>query len=511
MAGGRTSFRHRGEEGGDSDSEVFDIIFYLDGDQNILTAENLRRMDELEKQLFYDREYQSDYCWTREHRCVFPWSLVRLFDGSYLEFGNEFYDPQFERVSDVFRAARENSYLRMYISGIVGEFVQYDVTEDEVIVTNTTGMKLFLGRPIPGYHNHTERKDEQEDKITDFLIRRFSDRLDSYAENGFHGMGLTYSHDLLVWYFVSGEIYGDITLLALGFVFMYVFLIFQTQSIFVSSLTYLSCIGALFSTNVVYRYIFDFRYFGFFHILALFILISISADDIFVFFDAWRESARYRFFSLAHRLSFCYRRSSFATSLTTAVAFFASASIPFLIISSFGVFSATLVIINYCTIHLYLPTVIAVYHEYFEKYTYCYCCNKKSGKTQNYFHHDHILNEEDILGSDYDNLTASSVILQKEDLSKIEERAVAVRILLEWHFVHITDKKGRWFILVFFLLLSSVFLYFVTVIEVNSGQVRILIVCLIIPPPALHLPEHARSHEPPCYKNSSSDLISCHL
>ncbi len=39
------------------------------------------------------------------------------------------------------------------------------------------------------------------------------------------------------------------------------------------------------------RVILDFRYIGVFHILSVFIILGIGADDVFIFFDAWKETA----------------------------------------------------------------------------------------------------------------------------------------------------------------------------------------------------------------------------
>lgn len=65
-----------------------------------------------------------------------------------------------------------------------------------------------------------------------------------------------------------------------------------------------------------------FRYFGYFHILAIFIVLGIGADDLFVFYDAWRASGTKVFPSLSHRLWEAFKKSAISmliTSLTTMV------------------------------------------------------------------------------------------------------------------------------------------------------------------------------------------------
>jgi hypothetical protein len=106
--------------------------------------------------------------------------------------------------------------------------------------------------------------------------------------------------------------------------------------------------------NIIYRCIIDFQYFGLFHIITMFIILGIGADDLFVFYDAWRLTAFSPYPSLAHRLNEAYSKSCksmFITSLTTAVAFTASALSPLLATKSFGVFAAILVFAHACRRH----------------------------------------------------------------------------------------------------------------------------------------------------------------
>ena len=68
------------------------------------------------------------------------------------------------------------------------------------------------------------------------------------------------------------------------------------------------------------------------HLLIIFLVLGISADDIFVFVDAWRQSERVDQSIVKHddihaRMAYTFRRAFRTmafTSSTTAVAFFAS-------------------------------------------------------------------------------------------------------------------------------------------------------------------------------------------
>ena len=96
------------------------------------------------------------------------------------------------------------------------------------------------------------------------------------------------------------------------------------------------------------------------HILAVFIILGVGADDIFVFVDGWRQSGRMivpktddahgRRAVLVRRMTFTYRRTAsavFNTSFTTATAFFGTAVSPVMPIAAFGVFAALAIVMNY--------------------------------------------------------------------------------------------------------------------------------------------------------------------
>ncbi len=83
--------------------------------------------------------------------------------------------------------------------------------------------------------------------------------------------------------------------------------------------------------------------------------------------DTWKQSEKEKHELLSRRLSQVYRRAAkatFITSFTTTVAFLSNVPSPLLAISSFGLFSAILVMINYLSVLLFFPTVIIAHHVY---------------------------------------------------------------------------------------------------------------------------------------------------
>ena len=198
---------------------------------------------------------------------------------------------------------------------------------------------------------------------------------------------------------------------------------------------------------MLYRVVFDYRYFGIFHVLGLFIILGIGADDVFVFYDTWRESGHYKFPSMAHRLSFVYRRASLAmmwTSATTAVAFIVSATSPFLGVNSFGVFSGILVLVNYMSVITFFPCAVIMHHIYYEKYRCC-CC---------YPHRD------------APKLEGSTHAMDRA------EKNLVVRFFHGPYYHAITHKVFRWVIVAAISAFLIFFVYQSTTLAVQEEQVR---------------------------------------
>lgn len=136
-------------------------------------------------------------------------------------------------------------------------------------------------------------------------------------------------------------------------------------------LTAILCIGA-----------FRVTYYSNLHMLVIFIVLGIAADNIFVLIDAWRQSACIKEYkgSLHMRMSYAWKRAVRAiavTSSTTAVAFLANAFSPLMPIKSFGIYAAIIIPSNYLLVIMIFPSAVIFYETYFDKYVFCCCfCGK---------------------------------------------------------------------------------------------------------------------------------------
>ncbi len=253
--------------------------------------------------------------------------------------------------------------------------------------------------------------------------------------------------------------------------FIFVFMWFQVGSLWITTWAILSILSSFVITNFIYRVLLDFRYFGVFHVLSVFIVLGIGADDVFVFMDAWKHSTHVT--SLVTRLSQVYSHAAsamFVTSFTTIVAFLSSSLSPLLAVSTFGTFSALLVAVNYFSVVLFLPCVVLI-HELYIKTRNCSStsCRCRTGprnaanssfpccwKTKNTVHP---------VGNN------SNAVPNTQPQTATQKISNFLRGPYFEYFV--CHKQVRWIILLVFAAILAVFLTFATFIKPDEKQVRI--------------------------------------
>ena len=129
--------------------------------------------------------------------------------------------------------------------------------------------------------------------------------------------------------------------------------------------------------------VFKSTYYGTLHTLVIFIVLGIAADDIFVFVDAWRQSAIIEECEgdLKMRLAYSFRRAARATAVTsstTSAAFIANAFSPIMPIASFGIYAAIIVSVNFILVIFVFPPTI-IWHQRNLNGKWC-CCGGSNNK-----------------------------------------------------------------------------------------------------------------------------------
>lgn len=329
--------------------------------KNILTQEHLKTIKSAEEDFASSPQYEV-FCKviSRTGECAKPKSITNFFDGTYVHVDRIFNDPDFENIPEVLGAADELMPI---------EFVYHLGAGSEIKPES----KVYKSNITRSVFSHSLNK-AGEKEFEEFLDNHAGEKMKSMREKGLHGLDFLYFNFHLYVRTVQGLVSSDLALSGGSFCFIVLFMWFQTRSAFVTCMAVLGIISNFFATNMVYRIVLDYKYFGVFHVLAVFIILGIGADDVFVFYDTWKASALINFATLEERLSYCYgkaAKSTLITSLTTALAFAASAATPILGLHSFGLFSAILVTINYLSVITFFPAVILHYHRSWEN---CRCC-----------------------------------------------------------------------------------------------------------------------------------------
>mmetsp|Transcript_15004 Transcript_15004/g.48967 ORF Transcript_15004/g.48967 Transcript_15004/m.48967 type:complete len:1230 (-) Transcript_15004:81-3770(-) len=173
---------------------------------------------------------------------------------------------------------------------------------------------------------------------------------------------------------VSDQVAGDLNLLIISILAVIVYMWFYTQSLFITACGMFQIFMSFFGANLLYRYCWPtpdglgYNFFTLFCALALFIIMGIGADDIFVYWDTWNGSAGHSYKTVAHRMSHVYGHAAVAmcvTSATTVISFISNLSSPFIGIRTFGVFAGLLVFVNYCAVVTFFPCAVLVFDKTF--------------------------------------------------------------------------------------------------------------------------------------------------
>lgn len=339
--------------------DTFEVIFETPG-KNLLNKRHLTLIQNAENKLFDNEDFRKYFCLLdRHYTCVKPQSILRLFDGTFAHIDSVFEDPEFDNVTGVIYQASYHEETQEYLDLFIGKD---HVIKAEHCFTSITRSMFFMGWPlyiVKGSYG-------TETSIQEFLAYTFRPMVEKIRDFDLvEIIDVYYISKLLYEFDLVKQALTDIKLAIGSFLFIFVFMTCQTGSIVVTSLGILSILSSFLLTNLFYRYVLQFKYFGFFHVIAIFLILGIGADDLFVFYDTWRLTGHNKYPSDAHRMSECYRKAAkttFVTSVTTMMAFFVSGLSPLLPVKTFGLFAGLLIILNYIWVIIYFPSIIMLHH-----------------------------------------------------------------------------------------------------------------------------------------------------
>lgn len=146
------------------------------------------------------------------------------------------------------------------------------------------------------------------------------------------------------------------------------YLIYMQDSFFIAFMGMAQILLTFIPSLIFFRYVLGQEYFGVLNLIAIFVILGIGVANLFVFSDQYHHFRYENNFTVRMQKAFnVAAKAMFATSCTTCISFVSNATSVFPAVSSFGVFAAVLVIMNYFAVISFFPAVTSVYHHTFRE------------------------------------------------------------------------------------------------------------------------------------------------
>jgi predicted RND superfamily exporter protein len=351
----------RTKQSRESNWSVHLVFFASKKGGNIITPEDIEKMNNLKKQVEAMEGY-TDFCTTTYYKgvlqCEEPQSLLPFFFPSHdPTTGVGIPDGKGDKQADLVEAL-----TAVFRQGI------YHFT-DERFKPSTPVSEYFriqfrFGRPVKGFSYSNEREEEQWEKYRTFINSKLSffKSLDSKELPVMFGGNSLTDHEILK------TVWGDATLaiasLSVVFILMYV----SMGSFFPSFMGMLMICFSFPTVYFIFRVILAVDHVGILNVLALFVIIGVGVDDLFVFFNTFQHYENINDVEL--RLAETIRhaaKATFITSFTTAASFGINAVSTIPALRFFGIFMGMLVMLNYFMAISWYPAVLVIWEKYWKK------------------------------------------------------------------------------------------------------------------------------------------------
>lgn len=262
----------------------------------------------------------------------------------------------------------------------------------------------FLGAPLAGYNSTVDRPEDQEEEYKNF-VGSTGVGVGGVEEGLFTFFNIDSNEDSVLPYYPSPyrsdadagnvevmwsnnglysieearTINTDLLFSLFSLIFVWIWLRVHTGSTFISLMGMYMIFTSLPFSIFIYKIIYQVPYFSILHVLVIFIVLGVGADDILVLVDSWKKT---RFVHpkpitnganrdvIHRRLYDCYMHTVttvFNTSFTTAMAFIATGLSPLMPIATFGWFAATCICVNYLFVITMMPPVVVIAECYFSQ------------------------------------------------------------------------------------------------------------------------------------------------
>ena len=194
------------------------------------------------------------------------------------------------------------------------------------------------------------------------------------------GIRCLYGGKEITQYEADLAILHDAKLIVAGLSLVVVYTYFHTGSVFITFAGIFEIILSFPVAYAFYAYVLKLESISVMQFLAIFIILGIGVDDVFVFYDSFEDASRavgIRGDTLEARLNYAYDhagRAMLVTSMTSGAAFAANLASAIPAVQIFGVFIAVMVLVNYFLVITWFPACLCAYERYWrvsKDFNYC--------------------------------------------------------------------------------------------------------------------------------------------
>lgn len=345
------------------------FMYVSESNADLLNADSLKKIYEDEQRLVQSSDWtdiclsydNGETCARDAHTSIFGFMVSALGKNSSTFSASDITASSISQTLALLESKRANFLL--------GKDYNYASSKRSPAVRS-----LFkVGLPFKGFANKEDRIEDQKSEMSDFVTKWV---VDSYLSGDVDSVAGTsiqrfvfMQHGLEVAFNEIGQ--SDSAWMGGSVVFVFFFIAWHTGSFFLASTGMVGIVLSFPLALLCYKYIYGVSFFQTLHLLVLFIIIGIGADDIFVFVDAWNQAPSQPDLpqlkhDLVMRMQWTYARASkamFVTTLTTACAFAATGVSRIMPIATFGYFAASVLVFNYVLVITLFPLCVITWER----------------------------------------------------------------------------------------------------------------------------------------------------
>lgn len=296
-------------------------------------------------------------------------SPIEFMRGIVFSFGDDMEDDEVQTKLQALQSYPEN---RAYLERGITLTSTY---------SNVTRVIFRFAMPITvSGENYTDKGDRADDQAD--LFKDFSIQLKDYvgAVDDPELQFYVYSNALYERIYVD-TIKDDSEYLVFTAVFIFCYLWFRCQSFFLSICGFFQVVLSFPIAYMFYKPLFGISYIGIVHVVAVYIGLVVSIENIIIFISNWRHSKKQSGSKVMRkRMNYTILKSFGPITASSFVAIVAFASTIFseiIPISTFGIAMALILGVNYVLLFTYFPCVLFFYWKYLRKLFDCIDCVRK--------------------------------------------------------------------------------------------------------------------------------------